>query len=87
MARRKEYHFSLGNSTRGPIGYCARVVAASKKEAVEILKERLQWAEMGINIQDDFGEEEGEYVEVYLNTEAIKERHIDEWVWLDGGDE
>ena len=37
----KSYHFSLGNSTFGAVGYCARVQANSRAEALKLLKEAL----------------------------------------------
>ena len=33
----KSYHFDLGNSSDGPIGFCARVFADSKEQALEQL--------------------------------------------------
>ena len=68
----KSYHFCLGNSNDGPVGYCARVDATSKEEAVELLKAKLPDSVMvpcyGVN----------EYIEVYLNIEAITKSDIDE---------
>ena len=68
----KSYHFCLGNSTEGPVGYCARVDATSKEEAVELLKARLP---NSVLVSDSFGDE---YIEVYLNIEAITKSDIDE---------
>ena len=68
----QSYHFCLGNSTVGPVGYCARVDATSKEEAVELLKARLPDSVM---VSDSFGDE---YIEVYLNIEAITKSDIDE---------
>ena len=68
----KSYHFCLGNSNDGPVGYCARVDATSKEEAVELLKARLPDSVM---VQDSGGDE---YIEVYLNNEAITTSDIDE---------
>ena len=68
----QSYHFSLGNSNEGPVGYCARVDAISEDEAVELLKARLPDSVM---VSDSFG---NEYIEVYLNIEAIPKSDIDE---------
>lgn len=37
----KSYHFSLGNSAQGPVGYCARILATSKKAAIARLRKLL----------------------------------------------
>jgi hypothetical protein len=74
----KSYHFSLGNSTKGPIGYCARIRATSKKEAVEILKavlpEELKIHPCGTEEQN----KAVEYIEAYLNAGPISPKSIDE---------
>ncbi|HEY1292851.1 MAG TPA: hypothetical protein VGJ60_07230 [Chloroflexota bacterium] len=69
-------HFSLGNSSRGPIGFCARVDAGNKSEAVEKLKEYIEDLnrEVSVSSYDD----DIEYFEVYLNPDVISTRHIDE---------
>lgn len=80
MAKKlKSYHFSLGNSSTGPIGYCARLSAHSKKEAVEILK-RVIALEVEVPRCSDKDSDNArvEYIEAYLNEEAIKESDIDE---------
>lgn len=61
------YHFDLGDSHPGPIGYCARVEAESPDSAVEILKARIP---PGIAIPIEGGER-GEYIEIYFNQDAI----------------
>ena len=66
------YHFCLGNSTEGPVGCCARVNATSEEEAVELLKAKLP----GSVMVQGFGG--NEYIEVYLNIEAITKSDIDE---------
>ena len=73
----QSYHFSLGNSNEGPVGYCARVDATSEEEAVELLKARLPESVMA---QGSGGNEYlgNEYIEVYLNIEAITTSDIDE---------
>lgn len=39
MAKKlKSYHFDLGNSVDGPVGYCTRIKATSRREALKILK-------------------------------------------------
>ena len=68
----KSYHFCLGNSTEGPVGCCARVNATSEEEAVELLKAKLPDS---VIVQNYSG---NEYIEVYLNIEAITTSDIDE---------
>jgi hypothetical protein len=68
----KSYHFCLGNSTEGPVGFCARVNATSEEEAVELLKAKLPDSVFVQNYSGD------EYIEVYLNSEAITTSDIDE---------
>lgn len=73
-AKLRSYHFSLGDSSNGPVGFCARVNAASKKEAVAYLREVI-----GIEVEV-FRHmlESGEYVAVYFNPDKITEDDIDE---------
>lgn len=72
------YHFSLGNSSEGPIGYAGRVIATSRQEAIQILKDSLPES---VTIPASHSPANGryiEYLEVYLNPEAISEADIDE---------
>ena len=41
MSKPQSYHFDLGNSTDGPIGFCARVTADSPEDALAALKDAL----------------------------------------------
>lgn len=61
------YHFSLGNSRTGAIGLCARIRASSPAAAIKKLKSRLPET---FSVQKDDGRI-GEYIEVYINTDAI----------------
>lgn len=85
----KSYHFNLGNSTKGPIGFCARVKGNTKKEAISVLKEALEHFGEELNVMKsaglsgctdaDFkGAQNLEYIEVYFNAKALKESSIDE---------
>jgi hypothetical protein len=74
----KQYHFSLGNSTKGPIGFCALIKAESKADAVSLLKKVLPDE---LEVRPMGGDKENAsvvYIAVYFNDEAIKVRCIDE---------
>ena len=67
------FHFDLGDSNDGPIGFCARVQADSQEQALERLREALP---------DDLvvptSHEGIEYIEVYFNRANINLEHIDD---------
>ncbi len=69
----KEYHFSLGNSSKGAIGFCASVRAESRAEAVDILS-----AALPSEISVPCGGGGVEYVQVYFNVDKITARAVDE---------
>jgi hypothetical protein len=71
------YHFSLGNSTKGSVGFCARVKARSGKEAAEILRENLPEA-----VTVDTDHPAIEYIAVYLNPDRVQPRAIDEYEYV-----
>lgn len=68
MARRR-YHFSLGNSTVGPVGYCASIYAESPEEALEKLKEAIAAVADGVMVTEN--EDDVDYIQVYFNSDAI----------------
>lgn len=79
----KSYHFDLGNSTSGPVGYCARIMANSEEQAVQ----RLQQIIREQSAFDNEGEFEvwpgengsrDEYLALYLNPDVITPADIDE---------
>lgn len=70
--KKKEYHFSLGNSSEGSIGFCAVVSATSKKAALATLKCALpEQMEVFVDHSED---PDVEYINVYFNTDAITEK-------------
>lgn len=76
------YHFSLGNSSTGPVGFCARIVAESPEAALQELKQHLP-AEHELDLEDEDGDPIGKapgspYIEVYFNIDAITVADIDE---------
>ena len=68
----KEYHFDLGDSTKGPVGFCAGVRAKSKRQAVKILRDNLL-----SEIEVRAGDGRVTYIDVYLNPDAITTKDID----------
>ena len=80
MSRLKSYHFSCGNSTNGPVGFCARVRANSKKEALLLLREALPEAE---DAEPYNHEESIEYIQFYTGPENITIQDIDEWEYVE----
>jgi len=75
MAKTKVYHVSAGNSSKGPIGFCAEIRAKSKAEAIRklgnIIPDHLELknyaSRLGI-----------EYVTIYFNVDAVTEEDVDE---------
>lgn len=65
------YHFDCGNSSKGPIGFCARIEADNEAAAVERLRELLPEHVTVYNTTD-------EYIAVYLNGEAVTPEDIDD---------
>lgn len=68
------FHFNVGNSTNGPIGFCAAVTARSREEAVQLLKDGLPWE---MPLMGDNEAEGIEYARVYLNPDSIMVEDID----------
>jgi hypothetical protein len=67
-----KYHFDVGDSTSGPIGFCAVIEAASPQAAVERLREQL--LDTSVRIEDA---KDAEYIEVYFNDQKVSEADID----------
>jgi len=68
MPKLRSYHFSFGNSSDGPIGFCARVNAHSRADAARILKERLDEFTSDLSMLVQNYQTTGEYIEVYSTT-------------------
>lgn len=76
----RSFHFSLGDSSEGAIGMCARVRARSRREAVSLLKRALSTGESGEYslLADDDRDRQVEYCNAYVNPDAISVKDIDE---------
>lgn len=77
----KRFHFSLGNSSKGPIGFCATVTAEDMNDAVKKLKAAVAWlGELDGKKASGMGAEhpDVDYLQIYLNANAITCRSIDD---------
>ena len=77
----KSYHFDVGDSGKGPIGFCARVRAKSKAGAVAALRAALAQA-AGCHMvyearRGDTHLPGIEYIQVYFGAKNIAVRDID----------
>jgi len=85
MAKKKRpkllsYHFDCGNSTDGPVGFCARITATSKKRALEILRETIPET-IEVDPYDFDRKVKGERVEyynVYISSDNVVLKDIDD---------
>jgi hypothetical protein len=77
----RSYHFDLGNSSAGPVGYCARIWAETEDRALDILREALP-TEATISQANEAsripGTEGVEYLCVYFNPEQVSTTDIDD---------
>jgi hypothetical protein len=72
------FHFDCGNSSKGTVGFCGRIRAHSKEEALEIMKRVLPDEQKLDPVGDDDDNAAVEYLEAYLNADAIKIKNIDD---------
>lgn len=79
------FHFDIGNSNTGPIGFCARVLAEDEAGAVRVLKAALEAIESEHAVFDDLHDDPAtapvpglEYIRVYFNAEQITPEMIDD---------
>lgn len=72
----RSYLFSCGNSTVGPIGFCARVQATSRREALQLLKAGLP-TDATVETAAD-AEGSIEYLNVYFNEDAVTVQDIED---------
>ena len=81
MAKKRSYHFDLGNSSTGPVGFCAKIIASSKEEAVRLMKATMPEEHMVVEYLDEV-----DYFAVYFNPAAVSEKDIDEVNDIEEGD-
>ena len=73
----QRYHFDLGNSNKGPIGYCAAVWAENAEQAIEVLKTKLPNETEVYTPGQSKNSPWVEYINVYFNDDAITHETID----------
>lgn len=79
----QRYHFSLGDSNVGAVGYCAAVYAESEENALRMLKDLIPNLSGETRGWMFFSEPDAElkggvdYVDVYFNADALTLRDID----------
>lgn len=79
VMQERQYHFSCGNSTSGPIGLCGTVRARSRDEAVKIFRDHV-CAELDADMGDSSAVD---YMRVYIESDNITINDID---MIDGED-
>lgn len=77
------YHFSLGNSTDGAIGFCASILDRNPEHAVLELQQLIELHTSELQEVEVYGDKE-QYITVYLNPGAISLEDIDFWTDPDG---
>ena len=73
---KKSYLFDAGNSTEGPIGFCARIKAKDETEAVAILQnylcDNLHFQEaLDMEVRDEHKQAGVQYVTIYFGSENL----------------
>lgn len=63
--------FDCGDSNEGPIGFCARVIADTREEALDKLRRALPASHEGCEIEHYGDDDEIEYLTVYFNENQV----------------
>ena len=74
----QSHHFDCGDSSDGPIGFCGRIQATDKDEALEILRDVLPDELRITPVGEDANYARVEYLEIYLSPENVTIHEIDE---------
>jgi hypothetical protein len=72
----QSFHFSVGSSDSGPIGWCSRVIAFTPAEAVAVMRNIIEERGQAYMVVEN--EDSIEYFQVYLNPEVLTEDDIDD---------
>lgn len=82
----RSFHFNVGNSSTGPIGFCARITAETEELALQKLRNGLD--EIGQELDArHLRSESGDYLNVYFNGDFVTVADIDDSQDLDGESE
>ena len=74
----KSYHFSLGNSASGPVGFCAQVTANTRSEAAAKLRRAVQQSTGPAGeVTIRSSALDIEYLAVYFNPDCIRASDVD----------
>ena len=74
----KSYRLSCGDSTQGPVGLCACVLADTKEEALAKLQHALENSTGALGeIRVQTGHEGVQYINVYISPENINVSEIE----------
>ena len=84
MAKHKQFHFSAGNSSKGPIGFCAVILAKSKADALARLKRVMPDSLKVHPLGDDEDNAAVVYIQIYINDSKITVKDIDEEEEVEG---
>jgi hypothetical protein len=76
--KRKSVLISAGNSSQGPVGFCARVKAYTKEEAIEKFSSLVPECIEARRHLDPDEAGDVEYFNVYFNENALTVKDIDE---------
>lgn len=84
----QSFHFDCGNSNKGPIGFCGRIKARSKSEALSNMQQCLPDR---IDVRRSMGEEREElgveYLNIYINPGNVTMNDIGDGEPVDDDDE
>jgi hypothetical protein len=78
MIGRKSFLISAGNSDQGPVGFCARVRAETKEDAVQKLQAVLPECMEVLSYLDPDERADIEYFNVYCNYEKLTVADIED---------
>jgi hypothetical protein len=74
----KSFHFDCGNSNEGPVGFCGRIKAKNRREALRIMRRVLPTEVKVRPIGDDEDNGRVEYIEAYFNEKRVTISDVDE---------
>lgn len=69
------YHFNVGDSSQGPVGFCAELCAHTPQAALDLLREEL--LDMNFDGDDFPAPGVGSYLNVYFNSGLVTVDDID----------